>query len=161
MNRSIRTLVFCGVAACVATSGAAFVAGQQTGAKKVRLGNFSVSLAVKDLNASREFYEKLGFRVIGGNRRNWAIMQNETATIGLFQGMFEKNALTFNPGWDRNTKTLSEFDDVRAIQRTLKSRGLKIQTEADESSSGPASFALTDPDGNPILVDQHVAKAAK
>jgi len=126
----------------------------------VRLGNFSVSLAVKDLNASREFYEKLGFRVIGGNRRNWAILQNETATIGLFQGMFEKNSLTFNPGWDRNSKTLPEFDDVRSIQRALKSRGLKLQTEADESSTGPASFVLADPDGNPILVDQHVSKPA-
>jgi len=160
MNRSMRTRVLCAVAACVAVSGAALVTGQQTGATKVRLGNFSVSLAVKDLNASREFYEKLGFRVIGGNRRNWAILQNETATIGLFQGMFEKNSLTFNPGWDRNSKTLPEFDDVRSIQRALKSRGLKLQTEADESSTGPASFVLADPDGNPILVDQHVSKPA-
>jgi len=156
----MRTRVLCAVAACVAVSGAALVTGQQTGATKVRLGNFSVSLAVKDLNASREFYEKLGFRVIGGNRRNWAILQNETATIGLFQGMFEKNSLTFNPGWDRNSKTLPEFDDVRSIQRALKSRGLKLQTEADESSTGPASFVLADPDGNPILVDQHVSKPA-
>ena len=160
MNRSTRTLVLCAVAACVAVHGAALVTGQQSGAKKVRLGNFSVSLAVKDLKASREFYEKLGFRVIGGNARNWAIMQNETATIGLFQGMFDKNSLTFNPGWDRNGATLREFDDVRAIQRTLKSRGLKPITEADESSTGPASFVLADPDGNPILVDQHVAKPA-
>jgi catechol 2,3-dioxygenase-like lactoylglutathione lyase family enzyme len=158
MNRSMRSLVVCAVAACVAASGAALVTGQQTGAKKVRLGNFSVSLAVKDLKASREFYEKLGFRVIGGNGRNWAILQNETATIGLFQGIFEKNSLTFNPGWDRNSTTLAEFDDVRAIQRTLKSRGLKLQNEADESSTGPASFVLADPDGNPILVDQHVPK---
>ena len=126
----------------------------------MRLGNFSVSLTVKDLKASREFYEKLGFRVIGGNGRNWAILQNETATIGLFQGMFEKNSLTFNPGWDRNGATLREFDDVRAIQRTLKSRGLKPITEADESSTGPASFVLADPDGNPILVDQHFPKPA-
>jgi catechol 2,3-dioxygenase-like lactoylglutathione lyase family enzyme len=160
MNRSMRSLVFCAVAACVAANAAALVTGQQTGATRVRLGNFSVSLAVKDLKASREFYEKLGFRVIGGNARNWAILQNETATIGLFQGMFEKNSLTFNPGWDRNSATLREFDDVRAIQRTLKSRGLKLQTEADESSTGPASFVLADPDGNPILVDQHVPKPA-
>jgi catechol 2,3-dioxygenase-like lactoylglutathione lyase family enzyme len=152
--------MLCAVIACTAAGGAAVVTGQQTGATKVRLGNFSVSLAVKDLKASREFYEKLGFRVIGGNGRNWAILQNETATIGLFQGMFDKNSLTFNPGWDRTTKTLPDFDDVRAIQRTLKSRGLKLQTEADESSTGPASFALADPDGNPILVDQHVPKPA-
>ena len=161
MQRSMRSLVLCAVAACVAASGTAFVTGQQTGAKKVRLGNFSVSLAVKDLKVSREFYEKLGFGVIGGNGRNWAILQNETATIGLFQGMFEKNGLTFNPGWDRKSKTLPEFDDVRALQRTLKSRGLKLTTEADESSTGPASFVLADPDGNPILVDQHVPKPAE
>ena len=161
MNRSMRSLVLCVLAACVAVNIAALVTGQQTGAKKVRLGNFSVSLAVKDLNASREFYEKLGFRVIGGNGRNWAILQNETATLGLFQGMFEKNSLTFNPGWDRNSKTLPDFDDVRAIQQTLKSRGLKLQTEADESSTGPASFVLADPDGNPVLVDQHVSKPAQ
>ena len=160
MKRSMRSLVLCAVAACVAVNIVALVTGQQTGAKKVRLGNFSVSLAVKDLEASREFYEKLGFRVIGGNARNWAILQNETATIGLFQGIFEKNSLTFNPGWDRNSETLPEFDDVRAIQRTLKSRGLKLQTEADESSTGPASFVLADPDGNPVLVDQHVSKPA-
>jgi catechol 2,3-dioxygenase-like lactoylglutathione lyase family enzyme len=160
MNRSMRSLVLCAAALCVTVNGAALVTGQQTRATKLRLGNFSVSLAVKDLKASREFYEKLGFRVIGGNGRNWAILQNETATIGLFQGMFEKNSLTFNPGWDRKSNTLPEFDDVRAIQRTLKSRGLKLQTEADESSSGPASFSLADPDGNPILVDQHVSKPA-
>ena len=158
MNRSMRSLVLCALAAYVAVNGAALVTGQQTGATKVRLGNFSVSLAVKDLKASREFYEKLGFRAIGGNGRNWSILQNETATIGLFQGIFEKNSLTFNPGWDRNSKTLPEFDDVRAIQQTLKGRGVKLQTEADESSTGPASFVLSDPDGNPILIDQHVAK---
>jgi catechol 2,3-dioxygenase-like lactoylglutathione lyase family enzyme len=160
MNQSMRTVVLCAVTACVAASGSALVTAQQTGATKVKLGNFSVSLTVKDLKASREFYEKLGFRVILGNARNWAIMQNDTATIGLFQGMFEKNSLTFNPGWDRKGEMLKEFDDVRAIQQTLKSRGLKLQTEADESSTGPASFALTDPDGNPILIDQHVPKPA-
>lgn len=158
MNRLMRSLVLCAVAACLAANGEALVTGQQTGATKVRLGNFSVSLAVKDLKASREFYEKLGFRVIGGNGRNWAILQNETATLGLFQGAFDKNSLTFNPGWDRNSATLPDFDDVRAIQRTLKNRGIKLQTEADESSTGPASFVLADPDGNPILVDQHVPK---
>jgi catechol 2,3-dioxygenase-like lactoylglutathione lyase family enzyme len=160
MNRSLRSLVLCAAAAFAAGSGTALVIGQQTESKKVRLGNFSVSLAVKDLKASREFYEKLGFRAIAGNGKNFSILQNDTATIGLFQGLFEKNSLTFNPGWDRNSKTLPEFDDVRAIQRTVKSRGLKLLTEADEASSGPASFILVDPDGNPILVDQHVAKPA-
>jgi catechol 2,3-dioxygenase-like lactoylglutathione lyase family enzyme len=121
------------------------------------LGNFSVSLAVKDLKASREFYEKLGFHAVAGDAaQNWLILQNETATIGLFQGMFEKNMLTFNPGWDRSSNTLSAFDDVREIQRVLKSRGLTLTIEADESTSGPASLMLVDPDGNPILVDQHV-----
>lgn len=123
----------------------------------MRLGNFSVSLAVKDLAASRAFYEKLGFRAIGGDpAQSWLILQNETATIGLFQGMFDKNILTFNPGWDRSTNTLPDFDDVREIQRALKSHGVALASEADESTSGPASLMLLDPDGNPILVDQHV-----
>lgn len=123
----------------------------------MELGNFSVSLSVKDLAASRAFYEKLGFRQIGGNAaQNWLIMQNSTATIGLFQGMFEGNLLTFNPGWDRNSNTLAEFDDVRAIQKTLKGLGIAITTEADASTTGPASMVLTDPDGNVILIDQHV-----
>jgi catechol 2,3-dioxygenase-like lactoylglutathione lyase family enzyme len=125
------------------------------------LGNFSVSLAVKDLAASRTFYEKLGFKVVGGNGENWSILQNETAIIGLFQGMFDKNILTFNPGWDRNCGTLPEFTDVRDIQRTLQSRGLTLTTSADESSSGPASVTLSDPDGNQILIDQHVPKPKK
>jgi len=128
----------------------------------MRLGNFSVSLTVKDLGASRAFYEKLGFKVIAGEAaQNWLIMQNETATIGLFQGMFEKNMLTFNPGWDRNCGTLADYDDVREIQRTLKARGLTPATEADESTTGPGSLVLIDPDGNPILVDQHVASPGK
>ncbi|MCK6484437.1 MAG: VOC family protein [Phycisphaerae bacterium] len=125
------------------------------------LGNFSVSLTVKDLAASRAFYEKLGFKVIGGNGKNWSILQNETATIGIFQGMFEKNTLTFNPGWDRNCRVLPEFTDVRDIQRTLKSRGIALTAAADESTSGPASFMLVDPDGNPILIDQHVPRPGK
>ena len=109
--------------------------------KFMQLGNFSVSLAVKDIAASRAFYEKLGFRPIGGDQsKNWLILQNETATIGLFQGMFEKNMLTFNPGWDRTGKTLTDFDDVRDIQRKLKARGLTLATAADESSTGPASL---------------------
>ncbi|MEI6129895.1 MAG: VOC family protein [Planctomycetota bacterium] len=125
----------------------------------MRLGNFSVSLAVKDLSVSRAFYEKLGFRAIAGNAaNNWLILQNETSTIGLFQGMFDKNCLTFNPGWDRDCNTLPEFDDVRDIQRTLKSRGLALMSAADESTSGPASLSLLDPDGNPVLIDQHVQR---
>lgn len=130
--------------------------------KKMELGNFSVSLAVKDIAASRAFYEKLGFRQVGGDQaQNWLILQNDTATIGLFQGMFDKNMLTFNPGWDREMNTLPKFDDVREIQRELKSNGVKLMTEADESSSGPASLMLIDPDGNPILVDQHVPSPRK
>jgi len=125
----------------------------------MQLGNFSVSLAVKDIGASRAFYEKLGFRAIGGDQaKNWLILQNQTATIGLFQGMFAKNTLTFNPGWDRTANTLPDFDDVRDLQRTLKSRGLTLALEADESSTGPASAMLIDPDGNPVLLDQHVPK---
>jgi catechol 2,3-dioxygenase-like lactoylglutathione lyase family enzyme len=127
----------------------------------MRLGNFSVSLAVKDLTAAREFYEKLGFRVVGGNGQNFSILQNETSTIGLFQGMFDKNILTFNPGWDRTCATLPDFDDVRDIQRTLRSRGLALATEADESTTGPASLVLFDPDGNQILIDQHVPSPRK
>ncbi|WP_163995683.1 VOC family protein [Pyxidicoccus caerfyrddinensis] len=128
----------------------------------MRLGNFSVSLAVKDIAASRAFYEKLGFSAIGGDpAQNWLIMQNETSTIGLFQGMFEKNLLTFNPGWDRNAKQLADFDDVRELQRTLQARGLTLSSAADESSTGPASLMLIDPDGNPILLDQHVPKPAR
>ena len=135
---------------------------QASGEAQMRLGNFSVSLAVKDIGASRAFYEKLGFRVFGGDQaRNWLILQNETSTIGLFQGVFTRNTLTFNPGWDRNAATLRDFDDVRAIQRTLKSRGLTFATEANESTSGPASLMVLDPDGNPILIDQHVPSPRK
>jgi catechol 2,3-dioxygenase-like lactoylglutathione lyase family enzyme len=133
---------------------------QQSSAKekpKMRLGNFSVSLAVKDIRASRAFYEKLGFRAIGGDAaQKWLILQNETCTIGLFQGMFEKNTLAFNPGWDRHGKPLPDFDDVRDIQKSLKSQGLTLLTQADESSTGPASLVPLDPGGNPILIDQHV-----
>ena len=128
----------------------------------MQLGNFSVSLAVKDIGASRAFYEKLGFRVFAGDQaQNWLILQNDTSTIGLFQGMFDKNILTFNPGWDRNGGTVPAFDDVRVIQRTLKSRGLALATEADEATSGPASLMVLDPDGNPILIDQHVPSPGK
>ena len=128
----------------------------------MRLGNFSVSLAVKDLAASRAFYEKLGFRAKEGtgDGKTWMVLQNEDCTIGLFQGMFPKNMLTFNPGWDRNKNTLPDFDDVRDIQKTLKSRGLAPEPAADESSTGPAYLMLADPDGNPILIDQHVPRPA-
>ena len=125
----------------------------------MRLGNFSVSLAVKDIAKSRAFYEKLGFRVLGGDQaKNWLILQNNTSTIGLFQGIFEKNILTFNPGWDRFANTLPDFDDVRDIQKMLKKSGLVLTTYADETTTGPASLMLVDPDGNPILIDQHVSK---
>ena len=121
------------------------------------LGAFSVSLAVKDIKASKAFYEKLDFKEVGGKlEQNWLILQNGTTTIGLFQGMFEKNIMTFNPGWTTDQETLEEFQDVRELQSTLKERGLKLSTEADESSKGPASFVLVDPDGNSILFDQHV-----
>lgn len=123
----------------------------------MQLGTFSVSLAVKDIAASRAFYEKLGFAVFGGDQaRNWLIMKNGDHAIGLFQGMFEKNILTFNPGWDSNAQPLKRFTDVRELQRQLKSQGVTMVTEADEKTTGPASFVVVDPDGNPILVDQHV-----
>jgi catechol 2,3-dioxygenase-like lactoylglutathione lyase family enzyme len=123
----------------------------------VKLGAFSISLAVKDIAASRAFYETLGFTVFGGNQdQHWLIMKSETTLVGLFQGMFEKNMLTFNPGWDSDARLVSGFDDVRAIQRKLKEHGIALESEADEASTGPASFIVMDPDGNPILVDQHV-----
>lgn len=123
----------------------------------MELGAFSVSLTVQDLEASRSFYEKLGFQVSGGDAaQNWLILKNGDCIIGLFHGMFEKNILTFNPGWDNNANQLDSFTDVRELQRQLKARGLKLEPEADESTTGPAYFMLTDPDGNPILVDQHV-----
>jgi catechol 2,3-dioxygenase-like lactoylglutathione lyase family enzyme len=128
----------------------------------MRLGNFSISLAVKDIQASLAFYEKLGFRQVGGDiAQNWVVLKNETTKIGLFQGMFEKNMLTFNPGWDHERQTPPDFDDVRDLQKSLKSQGVTLLTEADESSTGVAHFMLLDPDGNPILVDQHVPKPSK
>ena len=122
----------------------------------MELGAFSVSLAVKDLAASRAFYEKLGFEQIGGDaEQNWLILRNGDHVLGLFQGMFEANILTFNPGWNQSGAELETFTDVRDIQRTLKSRGVSLASEADEDSSGPASVMLSDPDGNQILIDQH------
>lgn len=121
------------------------------------LGNFSVSLAVKDLAASRSFYEALGFEVFHDQaEQGWIILRNATSTIGLFQGMFENNILTFNPGWDRAGQTLDDFTDVRDIQKTLKTRGITPLSEADEDGSGPASLMVQDPDGNVVLIDQHV-----
>lgn len=123
----------------------------------MQLGAFSVSLAVKDITASRTFYEKFGFAVVGGDQaQNWLILRNGTTTIGLFQDMFEKNILTFNPGWDENASPLDSFTDIRELQKSLKKQGLKFEQEADDNSTGPASFVVVDPDGNPILVDQHV-----
>jgi lactoylglutathione lyase len=120
------------------------------------LGAFSVSLSVRDIVASRDFYEKLGFEPIGGNvDDNWLILRNADHVIGLFQGMFEKNMLTFNPGWDQHCNETASFTDVREIQRALRERGVALASEADETSQGPASLTLTDPDGNPILIDQH------
>jgi len=123
----------------------------------MELGAFSVSLAVKDIEASKSFYEKLGFQVFGGDAaQNWLIMKNGNHIIGLFQGMFEKNVLTFNPGWDQNAAPLDSFTDVRELQKELKAKGIEFESDADENSSGPASFVIVDPDGNPILIDQHV-----
>jgi lactoylglutathione lyase len=123
----------------------------------MELGAFSISLAVKDIGASKAFYEKLGFTVFAGNAsQHWLILKNGPHLIGLFQGMFEKNILTFNPGWDSNAGKLNTFTDVRELQRELKAQGVQLTTEADETSTGPASFTTVDPDGNQILVDQHV-----
>ena len=123
----------------------------------MKLGAFSISLNVKDLQASKDFYEKLGFvQFVGDMAMNYLIMKNGNALIGLFQGMFEKNILTFNPGWDENAQTMPEFDDVRSIQKSLKGAGVQLDSEADESTTGPGSIMLTDPDGNPILLDQHI-----
>jgi len=123
----------------------------------MELGAFSISLAVKDLGASRSFYEKFGFKVFAGDAsQNWLILKNGDYAIGLFQGMFDKNILTFNPGWDSNAQKLGTFTDVRELQRQLKAQGVQLVNEADESTTGPASFIAMDPDGNPILFDQHV-----
>lgn len=123
----------------------------------MKVGAFSISLSVKDLAASRAFYETLGFTHFAGDMdKNYLIMKNEASLIGLFQGMFEGNLLTFNPGWDTDAQTLAEFDDVRDIQKKLKAAGLKLESEADESTAGPASLVVLDPDGNVVLIDQHV-----
>lgn len=123
----------------------------------MNLGAFSISLAVKDIQASKAFYEKLGFEAFHGDiSQNWLILKNGEHVIGLFQGMFDKNVLTFNPGWTQDAQSLDNFTDVRELQRQLKAQGVELLSEADESTAGPASFMLVDPDGNPIYIDQHV-----
>ncbi len=123
----------------------------------MELGAFTMCLAVRDLQASKAFYERFGFRPVGGDEsKNWLVLKNGEHKIGLFQGMFEKNMLTFNPGWDQNAQTLTAYTDVRELQRELKASGIAFSMEADEHSTGPAYFMAEDPDGNPILVDQHV-----
>jgi predicted enzyme related to lactoylglutathione lyase len=125
--------------------------------QSMELGAFSISLAVKDIHASKAFYEKLGFEAFGGDiSQNWLILRNKEHVIGIFQGMFEKNMLTFNPGWSQDAQNLDAFTDVRELQRQLKAQGVELMTEADETTQGPAYIMLVDPDGNPILVDQHV-----
>lgn len=161
MKHLMMIVAACALAGCVSAAKEDDGVKRPQGVGDMRLGNFSVSLAVKDLGASRAFYEKLGFKVVAGDAaQNWLILQNDGSTVGLFQGMFEKNLLTFNPGWDRTQATLPDFDDVRALQREFKRRGLALAVEADEASTGPASLMLVDPDGNQILVDQHVPKPA-
>lgn len=123
----------------------------------MNLGAFSISLTVRDIAVSREFYEKLGFTVFAGDAsQNWLILKNGDCVIGIFQGMFERNMLTFNPGWDANAQSVGNFTDVRELQRQLREQGVQFLSEADENTTGPASFVTVDPDGNPILVDQHV-----
>ncbi len=157
MNAFTTLAVACGLALATFAGTSSSQSTKPKQNRALQLGAFSVSLAVKDIKASKAFYEKLDFKEVGGKlEENWLILQNGTTTIGLFQGMFEKNIMTFNPGWTTDQETLEEFQDVRELQRTLKERGLKLSTEADESSKGPASFVLVDPDGNSILFDQHV-----
>jgi len=157
----MKTLIALTLAGCLAwtaiTTTTSTSSTQDKEAKTMKLGNFSVSLTVKDIQASKEFYEKLDFKAVAGDvKQNWLVLQNGTTTIGLFQGMFPRNTLTFNPGWTSKMETLPDFQDVRELQSALKKRGIKPAPEADESTKGPASFMITDPDGNPILFDQHV-----
>lgn len=150
------------VVACIAGRGEGHEEEASMSEAGTDLGNFSVSLAVKDIKASKAFYEKLGFKEVGGKlEQNWLILQNETATVGLFQGMFEKNIFTFNPGWNRKKETLPSFTDVRELQAAFEKKGVKIVTRADPATRGPASFVIADPDGNTILFDQHVPAPSK
>lgn len=149
---------FAGALALAAIVGASStVSTRATERKTMDLGNFSISLAVKDIRASKAFYEKFDFKVVGGKlEQNWLVLQNGNAKIGLFQGMFDKNIMTFNPGWTKDKETSTDFQDVRELQRSLKTRGITLLTEADEKTSGPAHFTVADPDGNTLLFDQHV-----
>ena len=157
MRPIVTVLASATLVACAATYNTSSQATETERINTMELGSFSVSLAVKNIQASRAFYETLGFSKIGGEEsQNWLILQNGTTTIGLFQGMFEQNLFTFNPGWNHRAEAMEHFQDVRDIQRELKSGGLELLTEADESSTGPANLTLLDPDGNMILVDQHV-----
>ena len=129
---------------------------------EMKLGAFSISLSVKDINKSKAFYEKLGFTAAGGNiQQRWLILRNGQTVIGLFQGMFPKNMLTFNPGWNQQAEAIKEFEDVREIQKRLEASGVKLTTKADPASTGPASLVMVDPDGNPVLIDQHVPAPKK
>jgi predicted lactoylglutathione lyase len=154
----VRTLLLVGALVSIGTVGTSTAQSTHVAeTKTLEFGNFSVSLAVKDIKASMAFYEALDFKQVGGKlEQNWVVLQNGNARIGLFQGMFDKNILTFNPGWNKDKETLTDFQDVRELQRALKARGLKPAPEADETTQGPAYFEITDPDGNTLLVDQHV-----
>jgi len=154
----MKALTLAGALASIAIVATTTTPSAETKEKKaMELGNFSVSLTVKDIKASKAFYEKLDFKEVGGKlEENWIVLQNGNARIGLFQGMFDKNIMTFNPGWTKDKETLKDFQDVRELQRTLKARGITMAPEADETTEGPAYFMVTDPDGNTILVDQHV-----
>ncbi len=154
----MNALTLAGVLAVVAIAGTTTTPSAQTKEKKaMELGNFSVSLTVKDIKASKAFYEKLDFKEVGGKlEENWIVLQNGDAKIGLFQGMFDKNIMTFNPGWTKDKETLKDFQDVRELQHTFKARGLTMAPAADETTEGPAHFMVTDPDGNTLLFDQHV-----
>ncbi len=152
------TLSLAGALALITIVGATSARTARAAEKRpLELGNFSVSLTVKDIKASKAFYEKLDFKEVGGKLdQHWIVLQNGAARIGLFQGMFDKNLMTFNPGWTKDKETLKDFQDVRELQRTLKARGLTMATEADETTEGPAYFTVADPDGNTLLFDQHV-----
>ncbi len=154
----VRTLLLVGAVTLIGMVGASTAQSPQAAEKKtLELGNFSVSLAVKDIEAPMALYQKLDFKQVGSKlEQNWVVLQNGTAKIGLFQGMFDKNILTFNPGWTKDNETLTDFQDVRELQRAFKARGLTMATEADVTTRGPAYFKVTDPDGNTLLFDQHV-----
>lgn len=154
----VRILLLIGAIALIGMGRASTAQSPQAMEKKtLELGNFSVSLVVKDIKASLAFYQKLDFKQVGGKlEQNWVVLQNGNARIGLFQGMFDKNLLTFNPGWTKDKETLTDFQDVRDLQRVLKARGIAIAPEADETTEGPAFFEVTDPDGNTLLFDQYV-----